>query len=203
VREVLRDLTARYRLVAIVTGRRSEEAEALLDAPGISIYGLYGFQDAAPELVTAAVPLARVAAEVVPEAWVEDKGSSIAVHYRQAPDPHTARLELVVALQPVASQNALELVEGKMVLELVPRGHPMKGGAVERLAGEHGLEAVLFAGDDRADLDAFGALDRLAGRGVSVMRVAVRGDGTPRDLLEAADLTVEGPAGLVELLRSL
>ena len=200
---MLRDLAGRYRLVAIVTGRRSEEAGALLDAPGISILGLYGSEDAAPDLVAAAVPLVRTAAEVVPEAWVEDKGASIAVHYRQAPEPHTARLELVLALQPVASQNALELVEGKMVLELVPRGRPMKGAAVERLAGEHALEAIVFAGDDLADLDAFEALDRLTGRGVAAVRVAVRGDETPSALLEAADLTVEGPSGLVELLRSL
>ena len=200
---MLRDLAGRYRLVAIVTGRRSEEAGALLDAPGISILGLYGSEDAAPDLVAAAVPLVRTAAEVVPEAWVEDKGASIAVHYRQAPEPHTARLELVLALQPVASQNALELVEGKMVLELVPRGRPMKGAAVERLAGEHALEAIVFAGDDLADLDAFEALDRLARRGVAAVRVAVRGDETPSALLEAADVTVEGPSGLVELLRSL
>ena len=200
---MLRDLAGRYRLVAIVTGRRSEEAGALLDAPGISILGLYGSEDAAPDLVAAAVPLARTAAEVVPEAWVEDKGASIAVHYRQAPDPHTARLELVLALQPVASQNALELVEGKMVLELVALGRPMKGAAVERLAGEHALEAIVFAGDDLADLDAFEALDRLARRGVAAVRVAVRGDETPSALLEAADVTVEGPSGLVELLRSL
>ena len=200
---MLRDLAGRYRLVAIVTGRRSEEAGALLDAPGISILGLYGSEDAAPDLVAAAVPLVRTAAEVVPEAWVEDKGASIAVHYRQAPEPHTARLELVLALQPVASQNALELVEGKMVLELVALGRPMKGAAVERLAGEHALEAIVFAGDDLADLDAFEALDRLARRGVAAVRVAVRGDETPSALLEAADVTVEGPSGLVELLRSL
>lgn len=200
MREVLGDLVGRYRLVALVTGRRSEEAGALLPVPGLRILGLYGLEDVAPELVTAAVPLTRDAAEVVPEAWVEDKGSSIAVHYRQAPDPYAARMELVVALQPVASRNALELVEGKMVVELVPRGRPMKGGAVERLVGEHELEAVLFAGDDRADLDAFRTLDRL---GLAAVRVAVRGEETPSDLLEAADMIVEGPTGLVELLRSL
>jgi trehalose 6-phosphate phosphatase len=200
---VLGHLAERYGLVAIVTGRRSEEAAALVGVPGVAIVGLYGFEDPAPELVTAAVPLTRNAAEVVPQAWVEDKGSSIAVHYRQAPDPHTARLELVLALQPVATRNALELVEGKMVLELVPRGRPMKGGAVERLVGEHALEAVLFAGDDRADLDAFEALDRLASGGLIAIRVAVRGEETPAGLLAAADLTVDGPSGLLELLRAL
>jgi trehalose 6-phosphate phosphatase len=147
--------------------------------------------------------IVRTAAGKVPEARVEDKGASIAVHYRQAPDPQAARVDLVVALQPIASQCGLELVEGKMVLELVPSGRPMKGGVVERLVGEHGLEAILFAGDDRADLDAFEALDRLSGSGVTVIRVAVRGEETPQALIDAADVTVEGPSGLVQFLRSL
>ena len=80
-----------------------------------------------------------------------------------------------------------------MVLELVPRDRPMKGGAVERLAGEHGLEAVLFAGDDVADLDAFAALDRLAISGLVAVKVAVRGAETPRELVAGADLSVDGP----------
>ena len=113
----------------------------------------------------------------VPEAWVEDKGVSIAVHYRQAPDPASASAALLVALQPVATEAGLDLIEGKMVLELVPPDRPLKGGAVERLVGEHALEALLYAGDDHADLDAFAALDRLSASeavGVAV-RVAVRG----------------------------
>ena len=190
-------------MIAIVTGRRSEEAAALLDVPHVAVFGLYGFEDGAPELLAAAMPRVEAAARVVPEAWVEDKGASIAVHYRQAPDPRAARGALVVSLQPVATEAGLELVEGKMVVELVPRGRPMKGEAVERLVGEHDLEAVLYAGDDQADIEAFRALDRLAGRGLATIRVAVRGDETPAPLLDAADAVVEGPAGLVELLRDL
>lgn len=196
-------LTATYRLVGIVTGRRSEEVAALLDVPHLRLYGLYGLEEEAPELVEAIVPSVETAAAAVPLAWVEDKGSSIAVHYRQAPDPRDARSRLLVALQPVASDAGLELIEGKMVLELVPPGRPMKGGAVERLAGEHALEAVLYAGDDHADLDAFAALDRIAPRGVVAVKVAVRGPETPSELLGAADVVVDGPRGLVALLRQL
>jgi trehalose 6-phosphate phosphatase len=90
-----------------------------------------------------------------------------------------------------------------MVLELMPKGRPMKGDAVERLAREHALEAVLYAGDDHADLEAFGALERLRARGVATVGVAVRGDETPAALVQGADLVAEGPAGLVEILRSL
>lgn len=203
MRVVLAALAERYRLVAIVTGRPSEEARELLGVPHVTIVGLYGLEDSAPELVTALIPRAEEAAASVPEAWVEGKIASIAVHYRQAPDPAAARARLLLALQPVATDAGLELIQGKMVLELVPEGRPMKGGAVERLAREHALEAVLYAGDDHADLDAFAALDRLAELGVVAVRVAVRGDETPRELLDAADVVADGPAGLVQLLRSL
>jgi trehalose 6-phosphate phosphatase len=202
-RDAIAGLTQRYRTVAIVTGRRSEEVAALLDLPHVMYVGLYGFEEETSELLTAVVPLVETAAARAPDAWIEDKGSSIAVHYRQAPDIDAARAALMVALQPVATESGLEVIEGKMVIELVSRGRPMKGGAVERIVGEHELQAVLYAGDDHADLDAFEALDRLAASGVQVVRVAVRGRETPRSLVDAADVVVEGPAGLVELLRTL
>jgi trehalose 6-phosphate phosphatase len=97
----------------------------------------------------------------------------------------------------------MELIEGKMVLELVPPDRPLKGGVVERLVRSHGLEAVLYAGDDVADLDAFTTLERLGRSGVVAIRVAVLGPETPPALAVAADVGVDGPAGLVELLTSL
>ena len=204
-RDALIELAGRYRTVAIVTGRRSEEVAALLDVPHVTYVGLYGLEDGANELVTAIVPRVQTATAEVPQAWVEDKGVSVAVHYRQAPDPVSARSALLVALQPVATEAGLELIEGKMVLELVPPDRPLKGGAVERLAREHGLRALLYAGDDHADLDAFDALDRLIGSGDvrAAVRVAVRGPETPPALVNAADVVAEGPARLVELLRTL
>jgi trehalose 6-phosphate phosphatase len=204
-REALGALADRYRLVGILTGRRSEEVAALLDVPHLRYFGLYGLEseDEAPELVAAVVPLVRSASSVVPEAWVEDKGSSVAVHYRQTPDPAAARAALLVALQPVATEGGLRLIEGKMVLELIPPDRPLKGGAVERLAETHSLRAVLYAGDDHADLEAFAALDRLANQGLDTVKVAVRGPETPEALVDASDLEVDGPAGLVELLGQL
>jgi trehalose 6-phosphate phosphatase len=202
-REALNALAGRYRLVAIVTGRRSEEVAALLDTPHLQYLGLYGLEEDAPEIVVAIVPRVEAAAAVVPQAWVEDKGVSLAVHYRQAPDPVAARTALAAALQPVATEGGLDLIEGKMVLELVPPGRPLKGGAVERLARQHELEAVLYAGDDHADLDAFAALDRLSERGALTVKVAVRGAETPAELVEAADVVVGGPLGLVDLLAQL
>jgi trehalose 6-phosphate phosphatase len=202
-REALAALVGRFRVVAVISGRRSEEVAELLNLPGLRYFGLYGMEEAAPDLMAVVAPRVQAVAEAVPEAWVEDKGASIAVHYRKARDPPRARAELVAALAEVASSTGLEVVEGKMVVELVPAGRPRKGGAVERLVGENQLSAALFAGDDVADLDAFRALDGLADKGLLAIKVAVRGEETPGDLMDAADVVVDGPEGLVELLGQL
>ncbi len=202
-REALTSLIGRYAVVAVVTGRRAEEVAGLLSVPGLRYEGLYGLERSAPELVFALLPQVERAAATVPEAWVEDKGVSVAVHYRSAPDPARGRIALRAALEPVAADAGMALIEGKMVLELVPADRPMKGGVVERIAGAGELQAILYAGDDVADLDAFGAMDRLAESGLTTVKVAVRGDETPDALMASADLVVEGPLGLVDLLRAL
>lgn len=202
-RDALLGLVARYPTVAIVSGRSADELARLLDVDGITYEGLYGIEETATDITLALLPGVERAAALVPEAWVEDKRISVAVHYRAAPDPSAARAALVSALEPIAASAGLELLEGKMVLELVPAGRPLKGGAVERLARERGLDAVLFAGDDVADIDAFEALDRLSDEDMLTLRVAVRGPETPEELVRRADIAVDGPGGLVELLRIL
>ena len=202
-REALVGLVARYPLVAIVSGRSSDELARLLDVDGVTYRGLYGMEDAATDITLALLPSVERAAALVPEARVEDKRVSVAVHYRGAPDPVAARRTLASALGPIAAAAGLAVMEGKMVLELVPADRPMKGGAVERLARERELDAVLYAGDDVADMDAFAALERLSERGVLAVRVAVRGPETPQELVRRADIAVDGAGGLVELLRFL
>lgn len=201
--DVLAVLVRRYRVVAIVSGRRSEELARFLDVDGLTFFGLYGFEGAAPDIADAVTPLVERAAAMVPGARVEHKVSSLAVHYRQAADPVMARGALLPGLEDIAARHGLAVIEGKMVLELVPSGRPRKAGAVARIIGEHRLAAALFAGDDAADLEAFDALDEAAARGVVAVKVAVRSAEAPVVLLERADVVVDGPTGLVALLRQL
>jgi trehalose 6-phosphate phosphatase len=201
---VLLRLTASYRLVAVVSGRPSAEVRARLDLPGIEVFGLYGFeaQEEAPAVRVALLPVEE-AATTVPGAWVEDKGASVAVHYRAAPDPVTAERELRARLDPLAAAHGLRLVPGKMVLELAPLDTPGKGGVVLREARARALAGCLYAGDDLADVEAFAALDELRGMGVQTVKVAVRSAEAPQSLVEAADVVVDGPSGLVQLLARL
>jgi trehalose 6-phosphate phosphatase len=86
-----------------------------------------------------------------------------------------------------------------MVLEVRPPVDADKGTAVRRLLADRGLKRALYAGDDTTDLDAFRAVGGLE---VGV-RVAVRSAEAPAGLEEAADLVVEGPAGLAPILERL
>jgi trehalose-6-phosphatase len=61
------------------------------------------------------------------------------------------------------------------------------------------VQRALYAGDDRTDVDAFHGLDGLE-LGV---RVAVASAEVPSELVAAADLVVDGTAGVLDLLRRL
>lgn len=209
--EVLDDLAERFRVVAVVSGRRLSELEHSLGHPkGVRLFGLYGLEGeeggddpigAGARAVEEVLPRVLELAAGINGAMVEPKGSNLAVHYRLARDREAARAALLSELEPLARASGLELIEGKRVLELVPAAAPTKGDLIAREG--RGLEGVLFAGDDAADLDAFAAVDRLAADGAHAMKVAVRTAETPAQLLRSADLVVEGPAGLLEALRSL
>ena len=85
------------------------------------------------------------------------------------------------------------------MLEVLPPVEASKRTAVEHLLTRTSLRRALYAGDDTTDLDGFRALDGLE---VSV-RIAVLSREGPGALYEAADLTVDGPAEFLQLLRRL
>ncbi len=202
-RDAIARLVGRGAVVAIVSGRTGDELRELVGIEGVRLAALYGLAEQAPPLGDDVLEVVAAAAHEVPGSRVERKGASVAVHYRAAEDPAVAQGALVAALSPIADEAGLELLPGKMVVELVPAGRPLKEGAVERIVADERLEAVLYAGDDVADLRAFEALDRLAERGLRTVKVAVHGRETPAALTAAADVVVDGPAGLVTLLRGL
>jgi trehalose 6-phosphate phosphatase len=78
-----------------------------------------------------------------------------------------------------------------------------KGDVVRKVIAASSPDAVLVAGDDLGDLPAFAAAEAAAASGLKALRVAVRSDETPPDLLAQADLAVDGPSGLRAYLESL
>ena len=194
-RDVLRGLVARYGLVAAVTGRPSALAREFLGVDGIEIAGVHGLE-LEPEAEAWRDRLQTFARSVD---WpVEDKGLSVSFHYRTHEDPERARAELERVAER-ARNEGLNARFGRMVLEVLPPVEASKGTAVRRLLDRAGLSRALYAGDDTTDLDAFAALEELD---VGV-KVAVRSAEVPALLLERANVVVDGPDDLVELLREL
>jgi trehalose 6-phosphate phosphatase len=213
--DALAVLAERFALVAVVSGRPVEFLREHAAVPGAVLVGQYGLETLAGDDVVvdpAVVPyvdgVAAAAAEAArtwPELFVERKGEiAFTLHWRRAPgaapDPD--------ALTALATRHGLELQPGRMACELRPPVSVDKGTAVERLWSDHGWpDFNAFAGDDRGDLAVFDLFDREdrkqeLGTG-SYVRIAVRSAEAPPELVERADVVVNGPPGLADLLTDL
>lgn len=209
---VLSSLASRWGTVAVVSGRpASFLAEHLRGAGRTDFLGLYGLErvtGGASEVTTRAgaerwrQPVADAAEEAeaaLPSGVsVERKGLTVTLHFRAVP---AARQEVEGVAARLATGHGLRAHDGKMSVELRPPVEVDKGTVISELAS--GLAAVAFAGDDIGDLPAFAALVRLRSAGTSTLSVASGGAETPREVTEAADLTVDGPDGIVDVLRRL
>ncbi|NHC46783.1 trehalose-phosphatase [Motilibacter aurantiacus] len=209
--------------LAIVTGRpaaRAVEYSGIRGRAGLermSVLGHYGRErwdaetdeltapEPAPGVAVARAALPALLAELgVVGAYLEDKGSAVAVHTRRSPDPAAAMDRLREPLGALAGANALVVEPGRHVLELRPPGVD-KGGALRTLAAEAaapGPSAVVFVGDDLGDLAAYDAVDALRAEGVPGLLVCSGSDEVV-ELARRADVVVDGPAGVVQWLEGL
>lgn len=120
--------------------------------------------------------------------WVEDKGHSLAVHYRNSPGRLEARRAI---LSTAHAFPEARIVRGKCVVNLVMEAAPHKGTALAHLVKVAAPARVLFAGDDANDEDAF-AQDlgvpsttvRVGGKGPSRARYRLDGQDAMDRLLE-------------------
>ncbi|WP_329244638.1 trehalose-phosphatase [Streptomyces canus] len=215
---VLAALAPKVASVAVITGRPTEIAVrygGFAGVPGLehlTVLGHYGAErwDAVTGEVTAPEPhpgVAAVRAEL-PElldktgAWIEEKGGrAVAVHTRRAPDPQAAYDALRAPLTELAGRHGLIVEPGRLVLELRPPGMD-KGVALLTHVRELSATSVLYAGDDLGDLPAFSAVDDLRSAGTPGLLVC-SGSDEVTELRKRADLVVDGPGGVVSLLRAL
>jgi trehalose 6-phosphate phosphatase len=217
--DALAALAERFALVAVVSGRPVEFLREHAAVPGAVLVGQYGLETLAggdvvvdPAVVPYLDGVAAAAAEAArtwPELFVERKGAiAFTLHWRTAPGsaPHPD------ALTALATRHDLELQPGRMACELRPPVPVDKGTAVERLLAQRPTaEGVAFAGDDRGDLPVFDLFDRLSvlpdedadEPALWCTRIAVRSAEAPPELVERADVVVDGPPGLADLLTDL
>jgi trehalose 6-phosphate phosphatase len=211
--EVLSELSRVFGVVAVVSGRPLSFLLEQLGGtpPAVRMAGLYGLERRGPEgtvVAPAAEPWVPVVSEVVERlrsappprnVLIEDKHLGVTVHWRRALD---AASWVAAAVSEEAARSGLRVQPGKMSLELRPPLDVDKGTSVRDLVGESA--AACYLGDDTGDLPAFAVLAALsADRGMTTVSAAVVGPETPSEVVDAADLTVDGPEEALGLLRWL
>jgi len=213
---LLARLARRFAAVALISGRPAAYLVERAGVEGVRLLGLYGVEEVVggnvrvdPE-VEAARPAVRAAladlgghpAVTGSGAWLEDKGLAVVLHLRRVVDAGRWAAAVESAARDAAEQHGLEVLPGRLVWELRPPTGRDKGSAVRQVVAESGARFLVVVGDDVGDLAAFRAADALAAEGVRALRVAVRSPESPAALLDEADLTVDGPEGVRDLLET-
>jgi trehalose 6-phosphate phosphatase len=143
---------------AVVSGRaRADVLARLGNARVPAVVGNHGAEwgDAAPRLVRERVAAwAAALRETIDEEGVEieDKGLTVAVHYRRARSPEAARRRIV---QVAALLPGVRVFGGHAVVNLAPVGAPTKADAIEAFSLEFPPAPLAYFGDDETDEDAF------------------------------------------------
>ena len=160
--------------VHLVSGRPRDTLEAWFAALPITLWAEHGIwvRPAGTATWQAALEIAdshwiergravmEELAEETPGAFVEKKSASVAWHYRVAARAFSAAQarELRLALSKALVDTPIEILEGKCVLEVRPRGAG-KALVVQWLLAHEPAPALLVAfGDDRTDEELFAAL---------------------------------------------
>lgn len=175
--------TARQRggALALVSGRPLGELDRLFRPWRGAAAGLHGIERRRADGVVdhridadAAAALGRIRPRLAALADAgsglifEDKGSTVALHYRAAPDRAAEILATAQALQREAG-SAVRLIAGKMVVEFQPRGAD-KGTTIAAFLAEPPFlgRSPVFVGDDVTDEDGFAEINRRRGVAIRV-----------------------------------
>ncbi|HEV2561045.1 MAG TPA: trehalose-phosphatase [Rhizomicrobium sp.] len=194
LRSSLERLSERARgAVALVSGRTLAEIDGLFAPLRLSAVGGHGAEirpDPAGKPLQPAIPgldpqlkqqIASSAAKIA-GLLIEDKGYSLALHYRAVPE---ARPELETLLESaLRGSKGVEILQGKSILEVKPSGYNKGTGVRELMKFDpFAFRMPIYTGDDLTDQNAFAAMPEFGGWGISV------GHSIP-----GADASLESPA---------
>ena len=165
--------------VALVSGRSIEYLDALFAPLRLPAAGLHGVERRkatgimhGASFVDSQLDPARatLGAWVLahPGTLLEDKGRTVAVHFRMAPQVESSVRDMMVAVASQLGSN-YHIQEGNMMLEIKPRGFT-KDSAIKAFMHEPPFSGrkPVFVGDDLTDQDAFHAVEDLGGISIAV-----------------------------------
>jgi trehalose-phosphatase len=176
-RRVLAQLRT-HATVGIVSGRRLDDVRNRCALDGLIVAGLHGLEIEGlgdryvhPDLEAARAAVEETAAQLRPRisglrgVFIEDKGASVALHFREA-DADSQRRAIEAFAEAAGAyidRGQLRVMRGSYVLELLPNIEWNKGNAVrwiaDRVRKEKGDLFIVYIGDDVTDQDAFAVVE--------------------------------------------
>jgi len=192
-------MTATSGALALVSGRSLNDIDLIFAPERFPAVGGHGAEMRLDVNDDAAAPLApqldkelkrRLAAiaRISPGILLEDKGYSLALHYRLAPHAKDAIEAAIALIRADMPHESVEVLPGKCVFEIKPAGFTKANGV--RALMQHAPFAgrrPLFIGDDVTDESVFAIMPEMRGLAFSVGRRANGVDGhfdAPRDVRE-------------------
>jgi trehalose 6-phosphate phosphatase len=174
--------------VALVSGRTINDIDLIFSPLQVAAIGVHGAEmrlrgdaDVQERIAPLSKGLKRklaAVAELGPGILVEDKGYSLALHYRLAPDKGPVMLEAVAKICAGVPEERVEILPGKLIVDIKPAAID-KGNAVHELM-QHSPFAgrrPIFIGDDTTDLPVFSLVPKFGGQAYSVGGIAADVDG--------------------------
>ncbi len=206
--------------VAIMTGRALQDGARIVNVNNVTYIGTHGLEwsdglpkthevQIVPEAMRYVEPgqhlldLVQQQLDRLPGVIVQRKTVGGTLHYRGAVNHKQTREDLLSLLKEPTRQLGMRLGEGKMVVEVLAPLAIDKGQALRSYVQRFELRSLVFAGDDRTDLDAVLETRRLRQEGYTTFAVVVRHHDTMPELLAHADLIVDGVEGMAQLLQEM
>lgn len=166
--------------LALVTGRAITDVDRMFPELGIPVAGQHGCERrdaqgtlhlhaADPGILGQLRTMFAAFAARHPGVILEDKGATIALHYRQSPQLADHIRSVARSSFDAAGGAGYRLWEGKRLVEIRPDGRD-KGKAIVDFMGEPPFAGrkPVFVGDDVTDEDGFAAVDAMGGWSVKV-----------------------------------
>lgn len=209
-----------YAHVAILTGRAVQDGARIVNVADLTYIGIHGLEWSSGLPTTQAAQLlaeARVYVEPgkqlfdlleqhlaeLPGVILQRKRVGGSVIYFNVPNPEQTRARLLALLEEPARQLGMRLAENRKIIEILAPLAVNKGEALRRYVQRFELQAVIFAGDDRTDLDAVLEIKRLRQEGIAACSIVVQHANTLPALLEHGDVLVNDVAGMAAQLHTI
>ena len=213
-RKYLSALCNKLALVAAISGRPAAEVRSMIGIDGMVYIGNHGLErwtgghfkfskdiQGYSRVIKAAIE------ELTPLLFIEgitieNKGVTASIHYRLCHDHQSTKRDIIAVIEGSPRARSLRIIQGRMVIDLLPSVKVNKGTATLDLIQEYNLQGGVYLGDDLTDVDAFRAIHAAChDSDFQGFAIGITSQEMPEKLTEEADFTLDGVNDVERFLK--